>query len=201
MAYSDFTLQKAQKAFQLELLKDMELFRRVADVPVSDALAALLQENVPLAESINTEKARSELVVMNVLLEVRKHFQRTISVFSGSEFNVDKAQGLTGFCDFLISRSPEQLFINAPVVALVEAKNDNLMGGVGQCVAEMVAAQIFNQQEGNNIAKIYGAVTTGIEWKFMRLVERTVWLDLQDYHIETPARILGILTAMINQEV
>ncbi|MEG3979123.1 hypothetical protein QT970_31610, partial [Microcoleus sp. herbarium8] len=38
----------------------------------------------------------------------------------------DAARGLSGYCDFLISRSPEQLVIESPVIALVEAKNDNI---------------------------------------------------------------------------
>ena len=56
---------------------------------------------------------------------MRKHFNYQISFFSGKEFNINSEKGLNGFCDFLISRSPEQLLIKIPVVALVEAKNDN----------------------------------------------------------------------------
>ena len=39
----------------------------------------------------------------------RRIFNCSISVFSGEEFNVDVEAGLNGVCDFLISRSPEQL--------------------------------------------------------------------------------------------
>jgi transketolase C-terminal domain/subunit len=52
---------------------------------------------------------------------------------------------------------------------IVEAKNENIKGGLGQCVAEMVAAQIFNEREANAIDTIYGAVTTGEIWKFLKL--------------------------------
>ena len=76
-----------------------------------------------------------------MLLELRRIFDRKISFFSGIEFNIDKERGLNGFCDFLISCSPEQLFVKAPVIAIVEAKNENIMSGIGQCIAEMVAAQ------------------------------------------------------------
>ena len=34
----------------------------------------------------------------------------------------------------------------APVVVVVEAKNENMKQGIIQCIAEMVAAQQFNQQ-------------------------------------------------------
>ncbi|MGB3511065.1 MAG: hypothetical protein WBA93_17895 [Microcoleaceae cyanobacterium] len=86
------------------------------------------------------------MIVTPILVELRKQFKYQISIFSGKEFNVDVEKGLTGFCDFLISRSSEQLLIKAPVVALVEAKNDNIQTGLPQCIAEMIAAQLFNQQ-------------------------------------------------------
>ena len=69
--------------------------------------------------------------------------------FSGYPFNVDKEKGLAGACDFIISRSPEQLFIKAPVITIVEAKNENIIRGLGQCVAEMYAAKLFNERGGN----------------------------------------------------
>ena len=41
---------------------------------------------------------------------------------------------------------------------LVEAKNEDMKSGYGQCVAEMVAAQKFNKREGDKIDKIYASV-------------------------------------------
>ncbi len=200
MAYSDFTLKTAQKAFNLKIVRETGAFSHIQEAPVSDLLASLLEENVPLAVSINTEKARSELIVANVLVEVRKLFDREISLFSGTEFNVDKEKGLTGFCDFIIANSPEQLFVTAPVVTIVEAKNDNIMSGLGQCVSEMVATEIFNLREDREIPKTYGSVTTGTAWKFLSLEKGAVRIDLKDYSIETPGKITGILSAMIRQE-
>lgn len=56
--------------------------------------------------------------------------------------------------------------ISAPVIAIVEAKNEDIKSGLGQCIAEMVAAQIFNEHENNEIPTIYGIVTSGEIWKF-----------------------------------
>jgi hypothetical protein len=77
---------------------------------------------------------------------------------------------------------------------IVEAKNENIKGGLGQCVAEMIAAQLFNEREGNAIDTIYGAVTTGEIWKFLKLVGAVASIDLSDYYIvrDVP-KILGIL--------
>ncbi len=110
---------------------------------------------------------------------------------------LDAARGLSGFCDFLISKSPEQLLIEAPVVALVEAKNDNIESGLGQCMSEMLAAQLFNQQKGNEIKTIYGVVTTGSIWKFLKLEGTVIEIDLNEYFINQVGKILGILKSAI----
>ena len=129
-----------------------------------------------------------------MLLDIWRYAQGQISLFSGTEFTVDEAQGLTGYCDYILSRSKEQLIINAPVVMIVEAKNENIKGGLGQCVAEMIAAQRFNEREGNAIDTIYGAVTTGEIWKFLKLVGAVASIDLSDYYIvRDVSTILGIL--------
>ena len=181
MPYSDFKLRQVQKTFQLSISEKLGTFSHIEEKPISDYFAATLEENIPLAVSINTEKARSELLVANVLVEVRKLFDRKISFFSGVEFNVDREKSLTGFCDFIVSLSPEQLFVEAPVIAVVEAKNENIMSGLGQCIAEMVAVQLFNEQEGNPLKSTYGTVTSGIGWKFLKLEGNKVYIDLRDY--------------------
>ena len=201
MPYSDFTIKQVQKDFALKIVEQSGIFAQIKPVEISDYLKITLEENIPLAVSINTEKAKSELIISNILIEIRKIFDRKISFFSGVEFNIDKEKGLNGYCDFLVSLSPEQLFITSPVIALVEAKNENMMGGLGQCIAEMIAASIFNKQEGNSLAAIYGTVTTGISWKFIKLTGNTVQIDLKNYGIEdTPEQVLGILAAMIAQK-
>ena len=118
---------------------------------------ALNRTVLELALAINTQKARSEMIITPILLEVRRRANYPISLFSGTDFNVDAEKGLNGYCDFIISRAKEQLTINVPVVVIIEAKNENIKGGLGQCAATMLAAQIFNQREGNHIRKIYNS--------------------------------------------
>jgi hypothetical protein len=194
MAYSDFTLQKLKKEFGLQIDEQPNLFASVEPVVSSDLLNTTLQETVPLAIAINTEKARSEMIITPVLLEVRRRVNGKISLFSGTEFNVDDEKGLVGYCDYILSRSKEQLTINAPVMLITEAKNENIKAGLGQCIAGMIAAQYFNQREGQSIDIIYGAVTTGEIWKFLKLAEMTAAIDLTDYYISPNLnKILGIL--------
>jgi len=194
MAYSDFTtLSKFKKAFNLRIDEESDLFVTVEPLQPSELLAATLAETVELALAINTEKARSEMIITPILLELRRRVNYQISLFSGSDFNVDLEKGLNGYCDFIISRFKEQLTINAPVAIIVEAKNENIKGGLGQCAAAMLAAQLFNQQEENDIQTIYGAVTTGDIWKFLKLEDADVCIDLSNYYIKDINKILGIL--------
>ena len=193
MAYSDFTLAAVKQSFSLTLEEDRNLFAGVSAVQPSEYLTVALKENTPLAVAINSEKARSEFLIAPVLSEVRRQLKYQIGLFSGTDFAVDSSQGLNGFCDFILSRSKEQYFITAPVITIIEAKNENISGGLGQCVATMVAAQRFNQNAGNEIDVIYGVVTTGTNWKFLTLIENTVGIDAIEYYINQIAQILGIL--------
>ena len=197
MAYNQFSLSQVKEAFQLRIDDRSDLFSTVAEVKVSDFLTQTLDRNVLLALAIGTEKARSELIVAPILVEIWSLLNRQISLFSGIEFNIAPEKGLSGNCDFIISRSPEQVLITAPVVAIVEAKNDNIKSGLGQCIAEMVAAQLFNEQEGNDLATIYGAVTTGDHWKFLKLNRQTVCIDVKEYYLVNVGKILGILLSMV----
>lgn len=193
MAYSDFTLSKFKKNFNIRIDEETDLFGNVEPTEISDKLSNSLEETTELALAINTEKARSEMIITPILLEVRRKANYQIGLFSGSDFNVDVERGLNGYCDFVISRSKEQLTINAPVMMIVEAKNENIKGGLGQCAAAMLAAQLFNEQEGNEIKTIYGAVTTGDIWKFLKLEGADVFIDLNNYYIKEINKILGIL--------
>lgn len=197
MSYSDFTLDKVRKAFSLTISDTVDIFSSIEELECPPLLAEILRENVPLALASNTEKSRSEMIIAPILISVRKYLNYQVSLFSGIDFTVDASKGLNGSCDFLLSRSPELLIVSAPVIAIVEAKKENINAGLGQCVAEMVAAKLFNEDEGNNIETIYGAVTTGTNWKFLRLAGQVIEIDLIEYYINDIGKILGILSSLL----
>jgi len=197
MPYSQFSVEQIKTNFGITLTRTVNLFADLPEIEPSNFLQETLQFNLPLALEINSEKARSELIVAPILVEMKKRLPERMSLFSGREFNVDAARGLSGYCDFLISRSPEQLVIESPVIALVEAKNDNIQSGLGQCMAETIAAQIFNQRQENDIQTIYGVVTTGSIWKFFKLEGIAIEIDTSEYFINNVGKILGILIKFI----
>ena len=200
MAYSNFTIEEVIKAFQLETDEAADISSEIESIVPSEHLTTTLSRNVPLALAIGTEKAKSELIVTNVLVELREKFEQRISLFSGIDFNVDVEKGLTGVCDFLISLSPVQYYLEAPVIILVEAKKDEPTTGFGQCIAEMLAAQHFNTQKGNDIPVIYGASTTGTVWQFLKLEGQQLYIDKAPYSIGQCDKILGILSSMVEQK-
>jgi hypothetical protein len=200
MAYSNFTLSKVKADFGIVTHETQDLFPAIAPIPPSELLSQVLKEQLPLAGAINTEKARSELVIMPILIEVRRLLNHQISIFSGSTFEVDSAQGLEGRCDFILSHSPEQYYIASPVLTIVEAKNESIPSGLGQCIATMIAARLFNQRAGNPIDAIYGAVTTGTDWKFLKLEGQTAFIDISDYYIKEIDKILGILVSPLQPQ-
>lgn len=150
-----------------------------------------------LAGAINTEKARSEWLVAPILSEFWWRYRGQISLFSGVDFPADPAAKLTGYCDFIIARAPQQPQVVAPVMVIFEAKKENINDGLGQCIAGMVGAQRFNGRNNTPPEPVYGCVTTGSVWKFLRLNAAVVTFDLNEYLLSQADRILGILTHIV----
>jgi len=199
MPYDNFSFSRVKREFNLQTVENKGFFPEIEPIEPSFYLKEALNEGLPLAIATGSEKARSELIISPILVEVRKILERKISFFSGEDFTVAPELDLTGVCDFLISRSPEQVFIEVPAVVIIEAKKGDLKPGLGQCAAEMVAAQIFNQQNNIPIRTIYGSVTSGTAWRFLKLEGEILNIDLQDYPIPPVEMILGMLVWMVRE--
>jgi hypothetical protein len=198
MPYSDFTLKKVRQDLAIAIHEGGRFFPDVPPVKPDDLLRQELEEGLPLVLARGSEKARSEWIISPVLTAVRRLLDRQISLFSGEDFTVDPSIGLNGICDFLISKSLSQLEIQAPVVIIIEAKKENLNGGLGQCIAEMVAAQKFNAANNVNIPIIFGSVTSGTTWKFLKLEGNAVTIDITEYPLPPVDPILAFLTWMLS---
>ncbi|MEH2083547.1 MAG: hypothetical protein V7K89_27300 [Nostoc sp.] len=197
MLYSQFNIDRVKQDFHLNTVEGVRFFPdSIEPITLSFRLQGIL-EDLPWAIAVDTEKARSEAIINPILLEVRRIFNSTISVFSGEEFNVDVSIGLNGVCDFLLCRSPEQLTVEAPAIVIVEAKKSDLKSGLGQCIAEMVAAQRFNQAREQPLTTVYGTVSSGTQWRFLKLEGQTVTIDLMDYSLPPIELILSFLVWMV----
>ncbi len=202
MAYSDFDLLTVQERFGLTLVEDIDLFAAVTEMVPGERLRLMLAEWAPAALAMNTEKARSEMITAPILMDAVGRIGRRVRLFSGMAFDVDKERGLNGTCDFILTRSPEHYFIARPVAAVVEAKREDLIAGLGQCAAALVAAQIFNERSREGIGgPLYGAASSGNLWRFMRLDGDQLIIDGPEYHLDRVGKILGILTAVVTREI
>ena len=197
MAYNNFSLQDVIDRFEINLLESTFCDSLPLVTPQPEFLTIFAQ-SLPLAQKARSEKAKSELLVSPILVEARRLVGDSIQLFSGEEFNVDRDRGLNGFCDFLFSRSTTAYVIQAPVLMLVEAKKGELDVGLGQCIAEMFAADIFNRSKDKVVPVVYGCVTSGKLWQFLKLEGKDVTIDINEYQVTPVERIIGILKWMLN---
>ncbi len=198
MAYNNFTLETVLDKFKLSLLED-RFCQLLPTVDPQPEFLIIFEYLFELGEAAKSEKAKSELLVSPVLAQARKLTDRAVQLFSGEEFNVDQARGLNGFCDFLFTKSINRFSIESPVLMLVEAKRGEIESGWGQCVAEMVAAQIYNQNHEQTIPVVYGCVTSGRLWQFFKLEDNRITIDPTNYSLLPVQRILGILKWILSQ--
>ncbi len=196
MAYNNFSLQDVIDRFDLNLIES-NFCDSLPPVNPQPEFLTIFNQSLPLAQRARSEKAKSELLVSPILVEVRRLVGDRVQLFSGEEFNVDRDRGLNGFCDFLFSRSTTSYIIQAPILMLVEAKKGELDVGLGQCIAEMYAAEIFNQTKDKVIPVVYGCVASGKLWQFLKLEGKNVTIDINEYQVTPVERIIGILKWML----
>ena len=179
MAYSDYTtLQKLNNDLGISH-KRQKLFMNIVPVWPSEKLIEDLQEAQNYF-SLTTEKAKSEFLITPILKEVKRTHVNQVGVFSGVNLDLPDT-GLSGFCDFILTRIPDTVEFIAPIFCLVEAKNRTLEEGFAQCAAEMYAAILFNEQNQNPTPFVYGCVTNGYEWCFLKLANKAAQIDTERF--------------------
>jgi len=196
MGYSNFkSLRQTLEKFDIEEI-NTNLFPNIQPVEPSN----WLKESLTYAKimPLTNEKSKSERLISPVLIEVGVYFHNKITIYSGEDLPIDERQDLTGFCDFLIAQHPLKSVIQAPIITVAEAKDENMDYGKGQCLAQMYAAQIFNERKAKPQPYIYGCAVTGDDWKFMKLEENQVIIDTETYYLSELPKILGVFHQIVN---
>jgi len=179
MGYSNFRkIRTVVKKFDLDA-QIIPLFENTPKVEPSDWLVESLRLSrlMPLMN----EKTKAERVVSPILLEIVQNYHDKITLFSGEEISVNPSEDLSGECDFFFALHPPKPYIEAPIISLVEAKDEDMEWGLAQCSAQLYGAKLFNEQEGKTFPILYGCATDGVEWQFIRFQDNIFYVDNQVY--------------------
>jgi hypothetical protein len=202
MAYNRFKrLEQLSEELGLQDKSVKWLTDSFASFNISPKILDDLQE--ASQESLMTEKAKSEFIVVPILRELRRQNHNKFKIFSGYEFNVDSKQKLTGYCDFMLSANIYKAEVTAPIFCLVEAKNAEIDKGWAQCGAEMYAALLFNEQKGIPRKVIYGCVTNAFSWCFLKLEGKELSIDpnFVPLTFARPHEVLAVLQWILDESL
>ncbi len=176
MAYNKFKIALLKSQFGITVKKDYWLPEKLASFGEDQLLINVLAESAKIY--LGSEKARSEFVVTPVLQALYRKNKGKFSIFSGYEFNIDKANELNGFCDFILSSPSNGFVVESPAFFIVETKKTDIDdNAIAQCGAELYAAQIFNAQNNQPQQAIYGCVTSAYSWAFLKLENNNITID------------------------
>jgi hypothetical protein len=202
MAYNKFKIEILKNQFGISVQKNGWLPKQFAQFGEDVRLMETLQEVVKIY--LGSEKARSEFVVTPILQALYRKNHDKFSIFSGYEFNIDKNQGLSGFCDFILSSSLDSFLVEAPAFFIVETKKTDIDdNAIAQCGAEMYAAQIFNERKGRPQKAVYGCVTSAYSWGFLKLEENILSIDpnYASLSFDNPYPVLSTLQWILNKSL
>ena len=195
MAYTDFTLESAEQRLGLTVVL-ADLFPGLAPLPVPTWLEESLARGRAVAALVS-EKARSEFIVTPVLTATRDFVLGELAIFSGQRLDVDAGRGLVGECDYILARTAPVPRLHGPLLLVMEAKRGDIEIGLGQCVAQMVAAAIFNERAGLPVRLMYGVLTTGEDWQFLRLDGTYLAMHTRRLYLNSLGEVLAALTACV----
>ena len=196
MAYSDFTLEKIKHEFGIENQIKSIFTQKIEAIAISETL----KESLAFANDIpkRSEKAKSEFVVLPILIELLKKNKDFLTIHSGENLNADKKQGLVGECDYILTKNTHSLSLNLPIISILEAKKDDIEIGIAQCAAQLYGARIFNQKDKIELPFLYGCVTNSKEWQFIRLTDSVIEIHNQTYFLPDIENILGIFQFIVD---
>lgn len=190
MAYGDFTLDTLRHEFGITV-RDQALFESIGDLVPSAWLRESLDRGA--APAVVSEKARSEFIVAPILIECRERLPPGINIFSGVTLSAEPERGLVGECDFVLARSPSKYALQSPLMLILEAKKHDIDLGLGQCAAQMLAACRYNERDGKRLPYLYGCVTNGNFWHFLRLQATDLQLHPERLAIKDVSKILWFI--------
>jgi hypothetical protein len=187
-SFSSYTLDEALKKLQIEQIEPFIV--EFDPLPLS----AFFQERLRRLDSFDLKGSeRSKELLIDAFCEeaVTRHEQ--LRIWKAAPL---QSEDLIGAVDYLIA--PRKAYLDLPLLCVVEAKRDDFVQGMAQCILEMHACQWNNQQTGKVVA-VYGIVSNGQGWQFYKLDTNGHLFESTLYSINQPETILGILDYVFTQ--
>ncbi len=163
-------------------------------IPTSTAPSAFflseLRFNIENIDVYSSEGARTELIISPILRELYKNYVETLAFWVQKPLSADPL--LSGVPDYIFgTKSPLGIkVLGTPLVLIVEAKKNDFEQGWGQCLAELVAAQIINKATAK---PVYGIVTDGLLWRIGKLTAKVFTQDTGKYTTDNTAQLFGAI--------
>jgi hypothetical protein len=171
-------------------------------VEPSALLVQLLERYTRNRTAYFNEKSRSEGIVFPVLSELQYLHNFSFALYSGANIEGEKDLGLNGECDFVLSNSKQSIEVESPIFCVVEAKDNDLELGIPQCIAQLCGVDLYNKKvENKSLPILYGAVTTGTEWNFLKKEGTSVYIDSEFYPLKNLSELLGVLNYLIENAI
>ncbi len=181
-------------AFDIEdILADLgcQFDRATLVLPIIDLELDLSELQEQLSDgiqyvSITSEQARREFLIAPVIRKVCRQTKQSVKV----EYPISVSQWLKGTLDYYFRD-----------LLVIEAKRDNLENGFTQLAAELIA---LDQWTTSDRPILYGAVTTGNDWRFgmFNRSTRCVTQDLKLYRVpEELGQLVSILVGLIRSDI
>ena len=196
LVYSQITFPDLRDRFGIQVETEPFL-PQITPLALPDWLNKYLAVNQLSPALAKSEKAVSEMLIAPVLSAVKEYNADTISLFSGEPLTMTGE--LSGICDFIIASNPKAYLPEPPIMVLVEAKRQDLYGGIPQCVAEMLSARNVNERAGIHYNAVFGCVTTGNEWLFLKLSGSRAVTNPTIFYYPELDRVLGVFQWIIDQ--
>ena len=186
--YSAFTLKDAMLLIPSEQFTPWTL--NAPSRPPSDNL----QTNLRSLEAfdLKTSEAAKVLLMDFVFAEIVPSHSR-LRIWKEVILTTDT---LTGVADYVIA--PRRAYLETPLLCVAEAKRDDFERGAAQCIAEMVACQWTNRQEGRQ-TDVFGIVSNGQDWQFYKLTTRNEIYETAIYPMTNLPELLGALDTICGE--
>jgi len=138
---------------------------------------------------INSEQARREFLIAPILFLLSK----SLADFRLSvEKYIFASDQLKGSLDYYLSGQQSMV--------VIEAKNSDIVSGMKQLVAELIALDKLEEPEQ---MVLHGAVSIGDDWRFARLnrADKKIIEDIKLYRVPEEIEILfGVLFGLLGKE-